>query len=164
MENVYELYENIPFMMIHLNWIWNQLKTHLWADLWGYFSEGLTREGGPSCRVGSIFGLQPSYREVTGKTRVLCLPAFAPCWWMHLLLLLLPSFTASEPHTFDLLTWIKDQKLSRNPPGFQCQMGTAETSSLLDCSATGFSTRMMYLHLKYSIISRCSNTIYVTCK
>lgn len=127
------------------------------------FLRRLTRETN-SCRVGSTFGLQPNYRQVTGKTGVLCLPVFAPCWWMHLLLLLLPSFTASEPHVFDLLTWIKDQKLSRNPPDFQWQLETAETSSLLDCSATGFSTQIMYLHLSYSIISRWSNTTYVTCK
>lgn len=100
----------------------------------------------------------------------LCLPAFAPCWWMHLLLLLLlllllPSFTSSEPHFFfGLPTWTKDQKLSRNPQSFQCQIGTAETFSLVDCSATGFSTQMMYLHVIYSIISRLVIIVNTMCR
>lgn len=58
---------------------------------------------------------------------------------MKPLLMPLPTLLASEVSLFGLLTWTKDRWLSKNPPGFQNQMGTSEISSLMKYASTGFS-------------------------
>lgn len=67
------------------------------------------------------------------ENRGLLLPA---CFYSLLvdastMLLLLPSFAAIRTQLFSLPTWTEYQWFSRNVPGPQCQIGTAEASSLM---------------------------------
>lgn len=69
-----------------------------------------------------------------------CLHAFTLGWRVSLFCYsCCHPWPLSEPSLFSLPMWSEDQRLSRNPPSRQCQIGTIEASSLVSWAAARFS-------------------------
>lgn len=130
-----------------LNGLWDQLRDKLLVGSLMNFSRKVNWGGRTSLSMDTTFHLQPRYKRSKGGQSSFPLTPFTLYWRVRQLCCCTcccqPS-VKSESSFFGLPTCTEEQQLSRNPPGFQGQVGTAETSSFIDCTATWFSACSLF--------------------